>query len=223
MKLFDKKEIIDVPTGNQKKELNDNKTGLLKKVNMLFTDVEKEGKKEGYTKAAAEYEQAFCAIESEYKETMELVEYKKNIYSIQVDVLIDRLEELKCQKANLMKQVMKKTKDVSIKYNIPLSQGLGASGLMSSAVVMNHIPITTIEVLNLVYKHKERKFLEAKRKGYLEAKELYETKIEKLKQDLIELKNKGNDDTQKLYKMINEILDEIAKEQMMIAELQILL
>lgn len=222
MKLFDKKKIIDVPTGNQKKGMND-KAGLLKKVNILFTDVEKEGKKEGYTKAAAEYEQAFCAIESEYKETIELIEYKKNIYGIQADVLIDRLEELKCQKANLLKQVMKKTKAVFIKYNIPISQVPGVVGLNNAFVMTNFISSITIEVLNLVYKHKERKFLEAKRKGYLEAKELYKTKIEKLKQDLIELKNKGNDDTQELYKMINEILDEIAKEQMTIAELQILL
>ena len=222
MKLFDKKKIIDVPTGNQKKGMND-KAGLLKKVNILFTDVEKEGKKEGYTKAAAEYEQAFCAIESEYKETIELIEYKKNIYGIQADVLIDRLEELKCQKANLLKQVMKKTKAVFIKYNIPISQVPGVVGLNNAFVLTNFISSITIEVLNLVYKHKERKFLEAKRKGYLEAKELYKTKIEKLKQDLIELKNKGNDDTQELYKMINEILDEIAKEQMTIAELQILL
>ena len=65
MGLFNKKGIwggVLGPVGNSLGDIFDNGPSLLDKVNMLLTDVETEGKKQGYTRAAAEYEKAFRAI-----------------------------------------------------------------------------------------------------------------------------------------------------------------
>ena len=47
---------------------------------MLLTDVETEGKKKGYQRAAIEYEVAFRRIEKEFKETKNLINSQKNDY-----------------------------------------------------------------------------------------------------------------------------------------------
>ena len=72
---------------------------IIDKVDMLFTDAKEEGKKRGYSRAAEEYGKAFRSIESEYKQTKELIESQKNMYDIQSDALIEKLEELECQYA----------------------------------------------------------------------------------------------------------------------------
>lgn len=46
---------------------------LLEKVDMLLTDVETEGKKQGYARAVAEYDKAFRAIEGEYDATKNIM------------------------------------------------------------------------------------------------------------------------------------------------------
>lgn len=222
MGLFNKKGFwggVLGPVGNPLGDIFDNGPSLLDKVDMLFTDVETEGKKQGYTRAAAEYEKAFRAIEGEYNAAKKLIEYQKNMYDSQSDALIEKLEALERQKENLKKQVEQKAESVSAKYDIPISQ---VQGSLASGTLIVGGP-ATVDVLGMIYKHKERKLREAERRGYLEAKELYETKIAKLKSDLAALKSKGSADVKKLLALIDEILDAIAEEQMKIAELKILL
>lgn len=83
--------------------------------------------------------------------------------------------------------------------------------------------MVSVDILGLIYKHKEKKLKEAEQRGYAEARELYENKISKLKAELRRLKENGNRDIKKLVTMINEIFEAIADEQMKIAELRILL
>lgn len=196
---------------------------IIDKVEMLFTDVEKEGKKKGYSRAAEEYGKVFRSIESEYKQTKELIESQKNMYDMQSDALIEKLEALEKQKRRLENQVEQKTKAVSEKYDISVSQvkeGLNSStGLIASEPWGSPGSI----LLDIAYDHKVKKLREAERDGYLEAKKLYEEKIGKLKKELEELKRKGSAEIQEMSNMIIEILDAIADEQMKIAELKILL
>lgn len=196
----------------------DDKPSFIDKVDMLFTDVEKEGKKQGYSKAAAEYEKVYKDLKVEYRKTKELIESQKNMYDKQSDVFINTLEMLENQKRNLENQVRQKSKAVSEKYDIPISevQGSLTAGVLIGGPIM-------FDILGIIYHHKERKLREAEQRGYLEAKKIYETKIDKLKKDLAFLKSKGDSDIRKLVNMISDILGEIAKKQMEIAELTVLL
>ena len=145
------------------------------------------------------------------------------MYDMQSDALIEKLEALEKQKRRLENQVEQKTKAVSEKYDISVSQvkeGLNSStGLIASEPWGSPGSI----LLDIAYDHKVKKLREAERDGYLEAKKLYEEKIGKLKKELEELKRKGSAEIQEMSNMIIEIIDAIADEQMKIAELKILL
>lgn len=82
---------------------------------------------------------------------------------------------------------------------------------------------STTDILGFIYSVKELELKEARQKGYMEAKELYEEKIEKLQKELQKLKKEGNKDIQKYLEMINDLLDAISQKQMEIAELRVLL
>lgn len=200
---------------------------IIDKVEMLFTDAEEEERKKGYSRAAEEYGKVFRSIESEYKQAKELIESQKNMYDMQSDALIEKLEALEKQKRRLENQVEQKTKAVSEKYDIPVSQvksGLNSSnGFIASEPWGSPGSILLDIVLDIAYNHKAKKLREAERRGYSEAKKLYEEKIGKLKKELEELKRKGSAEIQEMSNMIIEILDAIADEQMKIAELEILL
>ena len=80
-----------------------------------------------------------------------------------------------------------------------------------------------VDILGLIYNHKEKKLRKAELRGYAEARELYEEKIARLKKNLLELTSKGSKEIQELFDMINDLFDAISEEQMKIAELKILL
>lgn len=194
---------------------------IIDKVEMLFTDVEEEGRKRrkrGYSRAAEEYGKVFRSIESEYKQAKELIESQKNMYDIQSDALIEKLEALENKKRRLENQVEQKTKAVSEKYDIPISA-------VKECVASNSMigMLVTMSILGVICDHKGKKLREAEERGYSEAKKIYEEKIGKLKKELEELKRKGSAEIQEMSNMIIEILDAIADEQMKIAELEILL
>lgn len=219
---------------------------IIDKVDMLFTDAKEEGKKRGYSRAAEEYGKAFRSIESEYKQTKELIESQKNMYDIQSDALIEKLEELEKQKRRLENEVEQKTKAVFEKYDISVSQvkrGLNSAVDLTApeSVEKGHNPAAVLvglivsesrilrerdssgSILDMVYDYKVKKLLSAELDGYLKAKKIYEEKIGKLKKELEELRRKGSAEIQEMSNMIIEILDAIADEQMKIAELEILL
>lgn len=199
--------------------LFDNGPSTKDKVEMLFTDVETEGKKQGYDRAAKEYGVAYQKIEREFKETKEFIENQKNVYGTQAYQFIERLEVLEEQKEKLEKQVNSKVNDVSRKYNIPVGE---IKGSMAAGTLLAGGPVT-VDILGIIYSYKEKKLRHAEQRGYAEAKELYETKIQKLKDELQSLKEKGNSEIKKLLNQILEILDAIAVKEMQIAELKILL
>lgn len=191
---------------------------FIDKLELIFTDVEVEGKKQGYARAATEYEKVFRSIQREYKETKELIESQINMYDKQSDTLIAKLEALEKQKKRLERQVRQKSEDVSEKYNIPMVQiqpALDVGTIFADPVLFS--------VFGMFFRYKERKLREAEQLGYMEARKLYEEKIDKLKKDLATLKRKGNSKIKEMINLINEVLDTIAAEQMKIAELKILL
>lgn len=223
MSLFEKySEIFDgsIRGGSLRGGLFNDGPNVIEKVEMLFTDVETEGKKQGYNRAAREYKKVYRDIENEFLETKMIIEQQKNSYDNKADSLINKLKSLEREKENLEKQVNDKVKEMSRRFDIPVgdlkeSLDFGTFFVGSSSV--------SVDVLDLIYKHKEQKLKEAEQRGYAEAKRLYENKIDKLKDELGRLKENGNRDLQKLISMIDEIFAAIADEQMKIAELRILL
>lgn len=194
------------------------KPDMADRLEILFTDVETKGKKQGYVRAAAEYEKAFHAIECEYKYTKYLIHSSRNMHERQSNLLIQKLKSLEQQKYDLEKQLEQKTQNVSKKYNIPAhkvrSLLTGSRGMTSSE---------TSDIFELIYTLKKIKLQEAEQRGYQEAKELYEVKIAGLRNDLEALKKKGDAEIQELIDMSNDILEAIADEQMKIAELNLLI
>lgn len=190
-----------------------------KQLDKLFSDTETEGKKRGYEKAANEYSAAFRRIEKEFLETKNLIESQKNEYERQAYKLIDRLEELEKLKEALENRVNSSVAQVSSRYNIPVCD---VNRHMQSGTLLYGEP-TSINIFDIIFSYKEKKMRQAEKKGYAEAKELYETKIQKLKDELWRLKEKGGSETKILLNQISQIMDAIAEKEMQIAELQILL
>lgn len=202
----------------------DNGLSTKEKIEVLFTDVETKGKKQGYDRAAKEYGAAYRKIERDFKETKELIENQKNTYGDQAYQFIERLEELEKQKKALQDEVNFKANA----YNIPARKIRGFTaartlGGIRGAGTFLVEGSTTIAILGMIYSYKEKKLRQAEQRGYAEAKELYETKIQELKEELRRLKEKGNSEIKMLLNQISQILDAIAEEEMQIAELKILL
>lgn len=178
------------------------------------SDVEAEGKKRGYEKAAKEYQKAFEEIEQEYEKTEKLIKMQRSLFLISSEVLIKRQEELEQKRKDLELQVMKKNRNASAKLGIPLSEFSSTKNCMGSG---------SLPILDLLRKYKEKKLLEAEEQGYREARALYEKKITAERKRLEELKKKAGRDTANSIGLIIELLDKIADERMKIAELNALL
>lgn len=218
MGLFDKKSSWMmtgplVPFG-----LGGDDVGIAKKVKTIFTDVETEGKKQGYERASAEYEPAYKAIKKEYDETKKALEEAMAEKGKQVDKLVARLQQLESKKADLEKKIKNKAKKVSTQFNIPLSSV--TESMAAGALVMGG---TGFGLIDIIYNYKERKLRAAEEKGYAEAKEIYENKINELKENLRRLKKKGDSEIQEMMNLINDVITEIIEEETQIAELEIVL
>ena len=126
----------------------------------------------------------------------------------QADALIARLESLEQQEEELVEEI-------SCKHHIPpedIRKSLGFGSIIWNPTLWD-----------ILYDYKKRKLIEAERKGYKEAKELYEEAIAKLKKDLDKSKADVNEVLRELYALICDIFDDIAKREMEIADLNILL
>lgn len=201
-----------------RKEPTKKQPNIIDKIDMIFTDVETEGKKQGYERAAKEYEIVFEELENTYKEVKRIISLQQNELDNRSDKLIEKLSQLEKEKEYLMSKVNNKSNKVSKVYNIPLSQ---VRSCMNSGSLLTST--TGVGILDMIYNYKEKKLKAAEKRGYLEAKELYEEKLRKMRNELVILKQKSNRKIQEMTDLIFEVLDEITKTQIQIAELSILL
>ena len=196
--------------------------GITEKIDMLFKDVKTEGKTQGYKRAASEYEKSFREIENEYKHTKNLIKSQKINYGNSSEELIVKLSELEKKKKSLEEQLEKKMKAFSVKNGIPI--GDVRRYFVATGTFGNILPTNpTTSLLDLIYIYKKKNLAKVEQTGYLEARELYEEKISKMKEEFQGLQNNSNADIKKLLDMISDLFDAIAEEQMKIANLNILL
>lgn len=198
--------------------INKEKTNFLDKVNIVFIDVELEGKKHGYEKASKEYEPIFLKIEKLYKETETLIKFEKIFYGNQSEKLIDKLFDLENERDALKMRANEKAEKVSKDYNINIDN---LNLAMMNGTLLN--PSYTFGIIDIIYRYKEKKMQKAEQNGYLEAKVIYEEKIKKLQNELDRLKKSGDDEIRKLLDLISDVLKEIVNVQTSIAELKILI
>lgn len=218
MGLFDKKSSWMMTGPLVSFGLGGDDVGIAKKVKTIFSDVETEGKKQGYERASAEYEPAYKAIKKEYDETKKVLEEVMAEKDKQVDKLVARLQQLESKKADLEKKIKNKTKKVSTQFNIPLSSV--TESMAAGTLVMGG---TGFGLIDIIYNYKEKKLRAAEEKGYAEAKEIYKNKINELKENLKKLKKKGDSEIREMMNLINDVITEIIEEETQIAELEIVL
>lgn len=188
----------------------------LEKLETVFMDdVEVEGKKRGYERAAAEYDAAFERVEKEYLETKKLIEQQLSSKDSEVTQLIAELKKLERCKEYLEQEIENKSNKVADKYDLPIST---VSYSVGSVVAGK-----SIGVLDLIYHYKNKKLQESEAKGYAEARSLYKRKIRELKDNLERLKSKGTKEIQDLTQLIANVLKEISDAEAQIAELEIAL
>ena len=188
----------------------------LEKIDTILTDVDNEGEKRGYERAAAEYDAAFERIENEYLTAKKLLEQKMANKDAEASRLISKLQQLEEDKKNLERRVREKTKQVSTKYDIPVSS-------VSQSLASGTLLMGGTGVLDLIYRYKSKKLKEAEEKGYAEARRLYKKKIRELKDNLELLKKKGDAELQELASLITDAIKEISDAETKIAELEIVL
>lgn len=190
----------------------------IEKIDTILMDVDTEGQKRGYERAAAEYDAAYERIEKEYLVAKRVLEQQMASKDDEASKLISKLQQLEKEKKAVARRVNEKTKQVSGKYNIPVPSV--TRGLTSGTLMMGG---SGAGVFDLVYMYKNKKLKEAEEKGYQEARRLYKKKINELKENLDRLKNKGDAELQELAELITDVIREIADAESKIAELEIAL
>lgn len=188
------------------------------KVGLLFTDVEVEGKKRGYERAAAEYEETFIRLEKLYRETQDFMKIRIQEENRVADELIQKLHALEEEKEKITREVQIKVSDVASTYHVPETT---VAKSFSGGTIFNIN--STLGILDFVVYKKGKKLCEAEAKGYTEAKHSFDAKIKQLQQNYEILKRKSEREVQNLLSLIQNILNDIVIEETKIAELKIAL
>lgn len=204
----------------------ENVDNFFDKLKVVITSTEQlkiEGKKEGYKKASEEYGKILKYMEEEYKRIILIIKTQQNKYNHISESLLKQLEQLEEYKRYLQIQLKNKINTISKTNNIPISDLNSLCG--SRGIIGSNKSIFTKEqsILDMIYNSKNKKFMEAKEEGYIEAKEIYEKKVYYLKQRYLYEQNLANSKINNLKMIIYEILQQIECEKLTIAELEILL
>lgn len=182
---------------------------------VFMDDVETEGQKRGYERAAAEYDAAFERIENDYCEAKRILDQQADDKKAEAARLISKLQELQQRKSRLEQEIEEKTEKVADKYDLPIST---VSYSVGSVISDSHVG-----VLDLIYHYKNKKLQEAEAKGYEAARKIYKAKIRELKDNLERLKSTGDKEIQEMCALIRDVLKEISNAETKIAELEIAL
>lgn len=204
----------------------ENVDNFFDKLKVVITSTEQlkiEGKKEGYKKASEEYGKILKYMEEEYKRIIFIIKTQQNKYNHISESLLKQLEQLEEYKRYLQIQLKNKINTISKTNNIPISDLNSLCGSRGIICSNNSIFTKKQSILDMIYNSKNKKFMEAKEEGYIEAKEIYEKKVYDLKQRYLYEQNLANSKINNLKVIIYEILQQIECEKLTIVELEILL
>lgn len=192
---------------------------VLDKIDVVLTDVETEGRKRGYTKAAEMYTAAIESLEKEYASAAELLRNRRDAFNTATEELCAKLEELTRKKEALEAEMNRKTVRVARVFDMPVSE------VMKHCVVERRPNggICGLLVLDLVYACKKGMLQEAEQQGFMEARQAYEEKLATLRANLRQVVVKTDETMRRYSEFYEALLEEIAQMETRVAELNVLL
>lgn len=190
---------------------------VVKFVDEITSDPVTDGKKDGYERAANEYEPIYQELEQEYNNAISEIKRQKRNYDVESDAKIGYLAQLEKKRDNLQKRVNSKVKQTATAY------GVSASTLMNSFSSAGVVRDTSWDMMRFITDSRMRKRKEAEKAGYSEAKQLYEEKLKKLRSKLEQEKVNASRQLKDYADLIFKVLTEIEDTQIKIADLEIAL
>lgn len=113
-------------------------------VEIILTDVETEGKKQGYARAAREYEKVFASLQTEWANAAQMIEASRESQTAEDRELIARLQMAESRKERLKQQLDEKARQLSKKQGIPIASvqaAIAGTGSLFALPVMPQIDI----------------------------------------------------------------------------------
>ena len=141
------------------------------------------------------------------------------LYALHLGIVQAELERLEKERDNLKERLNDKVNTASSSFHVSSSTIFSALNSGSSAFYMS--PVFNYSILDGIIEYKEKERREARRKGYLEAKRLYEEKIQKLKNHFEEVKANANRQLKQYAEDMGAILEEIHRVKIQIADLEL--
>lgn len=189
---------------------------VIEYIGNLNSDPETDGKKDGYKRAAAEYKPVYQKLKKEYKQAISEIQRQKQCYDSESNAKIAYLSKLEKQRDALQEKLETRIRAVVDEEGLSVSD-LGSS-LGRSGFIKDPYSEITWSILERKWRRKK-----AEKEGYLEAKQLYEEKLDVLRRKLEEEKANASRQMKKYADLISDILREIEETQMKIADLKIAL
>ena len=186
-------------------------------VDAVTSDPETDGKKDGYERAANEYEPIYQELKKEYDSAILEIQRQKRNYDVESDAKIGYLAQLEKKRDSLQERVNYKAKQVASEHGVSVSSLMGS---FSSAGVVRD---TSWDMMRFITDSRMRKRKEAEKAGYSEAKRLYEEKLKSLRDKLEQEKSNASRQLRDYAELISKVLAEIEDTQMKIADLEIVL
>lgn len=191
-----------------KKELREER---IKEQIEIIKDPVTKGKKDGYSRAAKEFEPVLIKMREECESIRNLHIKNKKEQDKYSDELLDKLKTLEEKKMQLNKINEERTKGVE--------SHLG----MGSAFLALDGPFEFLDIFNPLLLLQKSRYNKAEVEGYKEARKVFKEKIDIEKNKIIELKNECNEDMKKILQFIADILNEIACVELRIAEMKLVI
>ncbi len=199
--------------GRRKPSISD----ILDFIDSITSDPEVDGKKDGYERAANEYEPIYQELKKEYDSAISEIKRLKQNYDTASSAKIEYLAQLEKKRDSLQERVNYKAKQIASEH------GISVSSLMSSFSNTGVVQDTSWDIMRFITDSRMRKRKEAEKVGYSEAKRLYEEKLKSLRDKLERVKANASRQLKDYAELISKVLAEIEDIQIKIADLEIVL
>lgn len=205
--------LFDIFTGNRTPNIFD----VVEFIDAVTSDPETDGKKDGYERAAKEYEPIYQELKQEYDNAIAEIRRKKSSYDIESNSKIGYLTQLEKRRDSLQEQVNNKVRQTAAAHGVSVSSLMGS--FSSTGIVRD----TSWDMMRFITDSRMQKRKEAEKAGYSEAKRLYEEKLKSLREKLEHEKSGANKQLKDYADLIAKVLLEIEDTKMKIADLEIVL
>lgn len=189
-------------------------------IDALLTDQTTEGKKEGYSDAASEYEPIYSDLKNEYDKLISDINCKRSNLDVTSEKGLAELEKLEAERDRLKSELHKRAEDASGTFNVSASTLLsslsaGSSSFFTSSSMWGY------DLRDGIIAKKKKERIQARKEGYLEAKALYEEKIAQLKDHYRKTKEDADLKLSVYSEHISKLLNEIEAIRFQIADLKL--